>query len=264
MFHVTILGSGSAGNCAVVESPACKLLIDGGLSARQIAHRLEAVNLCAEDLDGILVTHEHSDHVGGIGVLCKRFDVPIYCNSLTAEAIRRGNLERHQAWKLFTTGSDFMIGDIGIQTFSVPHDAVDPVGFVLQHGDSSLGILTDLGFPTKLAIERVRHVQTLLIETNHDEKLLHADTKRPWSVKQRIMSRHGHLSNESAAKILTEMLGNGLQRAILGHLSRDCNSPEIALQTVRSRLAEARAENIVEVFCASQSEISPRFTISGA
>src|SRR5450432_1661274 len=196
MFHLTVLGSGSAGNCAVVESDECRLLIDGGLSARQMAVRLEAAGVDPASLDGILVTHEHGDHVSGLDVFCKKFEVPIYCNSLTAEALGRG---LNKCWRLFSTGGDFAIKDIAVQTFSVPHDAVDPVGFVLHHGPASLGFCTDLGFATKLVFERIRAAQTIVIETNHDEKLLQNDTRRPWPVKQRIMSRHGHLSNAAAA-----------------------------------------------------------------
>jgi phosphoribosyl 1,2-cyclic phosphodiesterase len=138
---------------------------------------------------------------------------------------------------------------------------VDPVGFVLHHGATALGVLTDLGCATKLVYERVRQVSTLLIETNHDEKLLQNCTKRPWSVKQRIMSRHGHLSNAAAANVLAELTGAKLRRAVLGHLSRDCNSPELAVGAVRNRLAELGA-NDVEVVCAGQREITPRLAVA--
>src|SRR5581483_2336038 len=194
MLHLTVLGSGSAGNCAVVESDECKLLIDGGLSARQITTRLETVGMRMDGIDGILLTHEHIDHVGGLDVLCKKFDVPIFCNALTAEALRRSGEACRKNFHLFQTGGEFSVKDITVQTFPIPHDAVDPVGFVLHHGNASLGFCTDLGFATKLVFERLRSVQTLVIETNHDEKMLQADTRRPWPVKQRIMSRHGHLS----------------------------------------------------------------------
>ncbi len=153
--------------------------------------------------------------------------------------------------------------DIAVQTFPVPHDAVDPVGFVLHACGASLGFVTDLGFPTKLVYERLREARTIVIETNHDEKLLQADTRRPWAVKQRIMSRHGHLSNAAAASTLAGLLGHGLERAILGHLSRDCNSPEIAVETVRARLALDGADS-VEVHCATQREVSVRFRIDTA
>ena len=142
---------------------------------------------------------------------------------------------------------------------SVPHDAVEPVGFVFHHGEGALGVLTDLGCTTKLALERVRQVDTLLIETNHDEKLLQNDLHRPWSVKQRIMSRHGHLSNAAAATVLVELLEFRLEQAVLGHLSRDCNSPELALGEVRQRVKALGGT--LEVHCATQREVSPRLAV---
>ena len=262
MFTLTVLGSGSAGNCAVVQSPQCRLLIDAGLSARQIIARLAAAGVAPESLDGILITHEHGDHIGGLEVFCKKYRVPLYCNPLTAESMRRADLFDRTDWRLFTTGGDFSIKDIDVRTFPVPHDAVDPVGFVLHSGGSLLGILTDLGHATRLACERVRNVHTLLIETNHDEKMLQNDTRRPWAVKQRIMSRHGHLSNAAAAAVVADLLGNGLERVILGHLSRDCNTPEAALATVNAKLSEMGAT--VEVRCASQKEISNCYNIRNA
>ena len=262
MFSVTILGSGSAGNCALVETAQTRLLIDGGLSARQIGARLALCGVSPLEIDGILLTHEHGDHAGALRVWGKNFPTPIFCNRLTAEVLQR-DLPGRQDWRLFATGSTFTIKDITIETFPVPHDAVDPVGFVLHHGADALGFLTDLGQATKLVHERVRAAQTLFIETNHDEKLLQNDTKRPWSVKQRIMSRHGHLSNAAAANVLADLLGGRLRRAVLGHLSRDCNRPELAVGTVRTRLDAAGAHD-VEVLCAGQREISARLAVAGA
>jgi phosphoribosyl 1,2-cyclic phosphodiesterase len=262
MFSVTILGSGSAGNCALVQSSRCRLLVDGGLSARQIVARMAAAGASPETLDAILITHEHSDHIGGLEVFCKKYEVPLYCNSLTAESMRCGELFEKRDWRLFATGSEFSVKDIDVLAFPVPHDAVDPVGFVLHSDGASLGFLTDLGQATKLVLERVRHVQTLLIETNHDEKMLQSDVRRPWSLKQRIMSRHGHLSNTAAAAAVAELCGNGLERVLLGHLSRDCNRPELALAAVRAALAERGAT--AEVHCASQTEVGDCYTVARA
>jgi phosphoribosyl 1,2-cyclic phosphodiesterase len=259
-----MLGSGSAGNSALVATGHCKILVDGGLSARQLVLRLAQCGVAPDQLDGVLLTHEHGDHVCGLEVLCRKFEVPIYCNALTAEAIRcEGFFERTAAttnWRIFRTGSEFSICDVTVQTFPVPHDAVDPLGFAFHAGSSGLGFITDLGYATKMVVERLREVQTLVIETNHDEKLLQNDSHRPWGVKQRIQSRHGHLSNTAAVSVIEELLSGKIERIVLGHLSRDCNTPELALGAVRASLAKCGRIDM-EVHCATQSEISPRFRI---
>ncbi len=261
MFGLTILGSGSAGNSALVATDHCKLLIDGGLSARQLTLRLEQCGVLPQQLDGVLLTHEHGDHICGLQVFCRKFDVPLYCNRLTADALRcSGQLAEHRNWRIFATGSEFSVCDITVQSFPVPHDAVDPLGFVFHAGTGALGFITDLGYVTKMIVERLRQAQTLVIETNHDEKLLQNDPHRPWPVKQRIQSRHGHLSNAAAAGVIEELLSGKIERVVLGHLSRDCNTPGLALDAVRATLAKHGKLN-VEIHCAAQSEISPQFRI---
>jgi len=262
MFHLTILGSGSTGNCALVETPGARLLVDAGLSTRQIQIRLAQCGVTPEQIDGILLTHEHSDHAGALKVWTKQFGTPVYCNRMTSEILQKDTPTLKAEWRLFSTGSDFAVKDVTVQTFPVPHDAVEPAGFVLHNGAAALGYLTDLGFATKLVYERVRQVQTLFIETNHDEKLLQECTKRPWSVKQRILSRHGHLSNAAAAAVLAEVLDGRLQRTVLGHLSRDCNSPELATQTVRGVL-DARGGQHVRICCAGQDAVTERMAVAG-
>ena len=256
-----MLGSGSAGNSALVATDHSRILVDGGLSARQIVLRLEQCGVNPEQLDGILLTHEHGDHVCGLEVLCRKFDVPIYANGQTAEAVRCGGaFEQRRNWRIFRTGAEFKICDITVQTFPVPHDAVDPVGFAFYAGSSGLGFITDLGYVTKMIVERLRQVHTLVIETNHDEKLLQNDAQRPWPVKQRIQSRHGHLSNNAAASVIENLLPGKIDRVVLGHLSRDCNTPQLALQTMRNTFDKSGRIDI-ELFCATQSEVSPRFCI---
>ena len=256
-----MLGSGSAGNSALVATEHCRILVDGGLSARQLVLRLAQSGVTPERLDGVLLTHEHGDHVCGLEVLCRKFRVPIYCNSLTAEAIRCGLLGSHyQNWRLFRTGAEFSICDITVSSFPVPHDAVDPVGYAFHAGGSGLGFITDLGYATKMCIERLRKVHTLVIETNHDEKLLQNDPHRPWPVKQRIQSRHGHLSNAAAAAVIEQLLPGALDRIVLGHLSRDCNTPVLAAGAIHALLAQCGRSD-VEVYCAGQSEISPAFRV---
>jgi phosphoribosyl 1,2-cyclic phosphodiesterase len=259
VFSLTVLGSGSAGNCALITTNRCRLLIDAGFSARQIARRLESVGVRPESLDGILITHEHSDHVAGLEIFCRRFCVPIYANPLTAEILRRGSLAGFLHWNLFATGAVFSVKDVEIQSFYVPHDAVDPTAFVVTADAGSIGFLTDLGYAPKLALERIRHVDTLMVETNHDERMLQEDSKRPWSVKQRILSRHGHLSNDAAAKLVASIAGQRLRRVVLGHLSRDCNRPDLALETMQRFGIRG-----IDLFCAEQNNVSPTFAVSGA
>jgi phosphoribosyl 1,2-cyclic phosphodiesterase len=260
MFSLTMLGSGSAGNSALVATDHCRILVDGGLSARQLVLRLALCGVQPNELDGILLTHEHGDHTCGLEVLCRKFQLPIYCNALTAEAVRYDSLGEHRSWRIFRTGSSFSICDLTVESFPVPHDAVEPVGYRFHAGRSSLGYVTDLGHATRLTIERLREVQTLVIETNHDEKLLQNDPHRPWPVKQRIQSRHGHLSNTAAASVIGQLLSGKIARVVLGHLSRDCNLPELAAGAVRAEL-ERIGRPEVEIFCATQNEISPRFEI---
>ena len=256
VFELAILGSGSGGNSALITTGNCRILVDIGFSARQICQRLGALGVTADSLDAILLTHEHGDHIAGLDVFSRKFKIPIYCNRLTAEALRGQGIAASAPWTIFSTGTSFTIRDLDIQTFYVPHDAVDPVGFIASSGYGAVGFLTDLGFATKLVRERIREVHTLVVETNHDERKLQDDPKRPWSVKQRILSRHGHLSNHAAATLVADIAGDYLERVILGHLSRDCNTQELALAEM-----EHFGLDRLELFCAQQHEVSPRFSI---
>jgi phosphoribosyl 1,2-cyclic phosphodiesterase len=239
----TILGSGSSGNCAYLETDEARLLIDAGLSARQIRNRLLTIGRTPENLTGILITHEHHDHIQGLSVLATKLNVPIYCNRLTKEAIEQ-LVEAPVRCSIFSTGASFDVNDVRVDTFSVPHDAYDPVGFLLHTSAGRIGFLTDLGHATKLVIERVRAANVLVLEANHDLKLLQDDLHRPWSLKQRILSRHGHLSNVAAAEAAEQIVSAELRQLYLGHLSGDCNRPEIALATVTERLHRVSAAHV--------------------
>jgi phosphoribosyl 1,2-cyclic phosphodiesterase len=240
---LTILGSGSAGNCSYLETDETRVLIDAGFSVRQLRQRLASIGRAPESLHGIFITHEHSDHIRGLPGLADKLHIPVYCNRATREGIEDQG-DGQFDYRLFTTGGAFEVGDIAVDTFSVPHDAQDPVGFLLRTRCANIGFATDLGHVTKLVIERVRAANALVLESNHDVKMLQDCAHRPWSLKQRILGRHGHLSNEEAANAVEQLMSEGLRHLYLGHLSRECNRPELAHQVMSTRLQKIGARHV--------------------
>jgi len=262
MVRLTVLGSGSSGNCAVVSTDRTTLLIDAGLSAKQILLRLEAAGYALAQIDGILLTHEHQDHTGGLEVLTGKRDLCLYATALTQEAILSTlKLRGLTTWKMMTTGSAFDLQDLRVECFPVPHDAVDPVGFVVADSESRLGILSDVGYVTNLIKDRLRASHSLFIEANYDAELLDADTKRPWSTKQRISSRHGHLSNEQAAELLESIAHPELHHVVLGHLSDDCNAPERAIRRMQESLQRVGVTE-ARVLCAERHKATPTLEVA--
>jgi len=241
--RLTILGSGSSGNCAYVETDETRVLIDAGFSLRQIRQRLASIGRAPENLTGILVTHEHSDHVQSLPALCGKLGIPVYLNRPTHEAVEY-QMQTRLACRLFTTGASFEVGDIMVETFSIPHDAQEPVGFLLRTSAGNIGFLTDLGHTTRLVLERIRPAHALVLEANHDVKMLQDCPRRPWSLKQRILGRHGHLSNEAAADAAEQIMSSDLRHLYLGHLSRECNRPELAHRVVSDRLQQIGATHV--------------------
>jgi len=262
MVRLTVLGSGSSGNCAVVSTGRTTLLIDAGLSAKQICLRLEETGYSLEQLDGILLTHEHSDHTGGLEVLSGKHMLSLFATHLTQETVA-GSLKfrRPPSWKIMNTGSAFDFQDLRIECFPVPHDAVDPVGFVIADEESRLGVLSDVGFVTSLIKDRLRSSDSLFVEANYDTQLLDADTKRPWATKQRISSRHGHLSNDQAAELLEEIAHPDLHHVVLGHLSDDCNDPDRVVKRMQESLHRVGVKE-TRVICAERRK--PTATIEVA
>jgi phosphoribosyl 1,2-cyclic phosphodiesterase len=220
MIKVCILASSSSGNCALVSTDRTKVLVDAGLSKRETFQRLAAIGEDPQSIDAILITHEHSDHVAGLVTLARSLDIPIYLSNLTAPTIAWGEFQ--PKIELF----QFTVGDIDISSFTIPHDAIDPVGFCLRSQGIKIAIATDLGYVTDSIRVHLRETDLLLLESNHDLEMLKVGPY-PWSVKQRVMGRKGHLSNDVACEFVKRDLDTTISTLILGHLSESNNHPEI-------------------------------------
>lgn len=258
LMKICVLASGSSGNCIFAESATTRILIDAGLSGRETARRLELIGAELPSIKGICLTHEHGDHTAGLATLHTRSGIPLYANTGTIEAIRKDAKLHNLKWQVFTTGADFTIGDLTITPFSVSHDAYEPVGFIVASARARVGIVTDIGVSTHLVRERLRRCQVLIIESNHDERLL-TDAQRPWYLKQRIAGRQGHLSNQHAAELIAEIADSDLHQIFLFHLSQDCNRPELALQPTREAL-HRRGLDHVQVNLTYADQISEIWT----
>lgn len=259
MIEFTILGSGSSGNAALVRSGSGLLLVDAGLSASQLISRLQLAGVDPGDLHGIILTHEHGDHTRGLAVFTRKYSIPVLANAQTREVLKE-SLPAAGLWKIIPCGGHFEFAGFEIETFRVPHDAVDPMGFILRAGGVSLGMLSDLGHATTLVQAKVQALHALFIEANYDAAMLAKDTKRPWSTRQRIASRHGHLSNDQTAEIVRQAASGALQRIVLGHLSRDCNSPNAARSCICAALTAANCPHTL-VDCAGQDSPTAWFSI---
>ena len=221
-----MLASGSSGNAALLATDKTRILVDAGLSMKELAKRLASIGESLEALDAILITHEHSDHVSGLAVLArnKKISPTIYMTRLTAPAIDWG--ETQPRLEPFQAGARLRIGDIEVQSFGIPHDAIDPVGFAFEAQGVRIGVVTDLGYIPDSIKFHLRRTDVLLLEANHDLDMLKVGPY-PWSVKQRVMSRVGHLSNAVMAEFLTHDLDSSTNNLVLGHLSEHNNHPAI-------------------------------------
>lgn len=243
----SILGSGSSGNAALLVTENTRVLVDAGFSARKLGQLLAAIGESLERVDAVFLTHEHGDHAAGIEGLKKFPHIRVFANAATSRAVQDG-LGHKPDWQIFQTGARFVFRDLQVESFAVPHDAQEPVGFRFTSGTDgdlfaprrSLVWLTDLGHAPQNVRESIRECDVVVVESNHCSQLLQADTKRPWSTKQRIAGRHGHLSNAAARELLAAVASPRWRRIYLTHLSRDCNSRaavELALADVRATLA---------------------------
>lgn len=218
-------------------------MIDAGLSAKEIQRRMESAEGALDEVAGICISHEHSDHVIGLATLHQQHQIPIYANRGTSEGMQRRTGLKDVPCRIFSTGQAFNVGSFTVEPFSVPHDAYEPVGFIVSIDGIKIGVVTDMGIATNLIRARLRDCRVLVVESNHDAALLR-DSRRPAHLKQRIASRQGHLSNDAAAELLASIAGPHLEAVFLAHLSEDCNRGELALKTTRRALAKAGHDHV--------------------
>lgn len=255
----SILGSGSSGNSTILECGSTRILIDAGLSAKQLCLRLESLSIDPASLTAILLTHEHGDHIRGLKNFLKKHPVPIFTTRDTAHVVKEQGIAAE--WNIFEAGQAFPIAHLTIESFSIQHDAVDPVGFVFGNGTNRFGLVSDAGQVTSSMKARLRSLCALFVEANYDDQLLADDTKRPWSIKQRISSRHGHLSNAQVAELLEDIAHPAMSRIVFGHLSSDCNCPQ-KVTTLFKALLSGLGHPQIALSCATQAEPTPWFEIT--
>ena len=263
---VTVLGSGSRGNATIVSSSRTRVLVDVGFSCREIFRRMKDVGLDAHDLDAIVITHEHSDHVSGLPVLARKLNIPIFMTGATCESWVASLPDAKspdavlKKREIFQAGRSFIVGDIEVRSFTIPHDAADPVGFTFRTEGIRVGVVTDLGYMAANVAEQIRGCDVLMIESNHDTEMLRQGPY-PWSVKQRVMSRVGHLSNEALADFFTSAYDGSATFVVLAHLSEQNNHPELARRAAEQALSPRR--NLVHnrLLLASQKQALATLTL---
>lgn len=265
--RLTSIASGSSGNCIYVGSDTTHLLVDIGIAGKRVEAGVNKLGIDMKDIDGILITHEHSDHIGGLGVIARRYGIPIYTTPGTKAAIldprsHVGPIDPDLICEIYPEDR-LTIKDIVINPMKISHDAAQPVAYRFYYGKQKIGVITDLGNYNEYTVESLKGMNALFIEANHDVKMLQVGPY-PYYLKQRILSDRGHLSNERAGSLLSEIMNDNLQAVFLGHLSKENNIPELAYEsvrvevTMRQRMAESKGIGIndIPMYVAQRSEIS--------
>jgi len=261
--RICVLGSGSKGNSTYIETAKSKILIDAGLSKKELELRLSLLGINPFDIDAILVTHEHTDHIQGIAQFAKKYKSQIYAHKQNWNILSEKIGEISSAQQVEFDGSDFYIKDMAIQTFDVDHDAQHCVGFSIIENGKKFSLTTDLGHMTPEICKHLSTSDFIVLEANHDIQTLKNNVNYPYKLKTRILSKYGHLSNDDTAQTIIQLLGNNTRGVILGHLSEQNNSPELALQTVRNALIKNQVTPKEELYIdvASQKKISNIYKI---
>ena len=260
------IASGSSGNCIYVGSDTTHLLVDVGISGKRTEAGLKELDLSMRDIDGIFITHEHADHIAGLGVLGRKYGIPIYATKGTINAIKNSNTVGEIPDELFcpiSADEKIVIKDLVCNPMRISHDAAEPVAYRIQHGKKRVGIITDLGNYNDYTVESLKGMDALLLEANHDVNMLQVGPY-PYYLKQRILGDRGHLSNELSGRLLNELASDRLRSVCLGHLSKENNLAELAYETVRLEVTMGdspyKAEDF-HIFVANRSEISETIAI---
>jgi len=241
MMRICSIASSSSGNCIYVGTAGTHILIDSGISGKRLKSGLEVIGLDPSDIDGVLITHEHSDHIKGLGVISRKYNIPIYTTELTWNKIisseLTGNIDA-ALLRIITPDTDFIINDLVIHPFNTSHDAVQPVCYTFTKDKKKISVATDLGCYNDYIKEKLKNSNVLFIEANHDVTML-KNGSYPSYLKKRILGDKGHLSNVTSGKLISELYNDNLQYVVLGHLSRENNQPDIAYESVQMSLAES-------------------------
>ena len=238
------IASGSSGNCLYVGNEDTNILIDAGISGKRVIEGLNSFDINPEKLHGLLITHEHSDHIKGVGVLARKFNVPIYATAETINAMLRSSSIgriKEELLNVIDPNVSFMINDIQVNPFSISHDASNPVAYTFEQNDKKIGIVTDLGSYDDYIIDQLKGCNALLLEANHDIHMLQVGSY-PYILKRRILGDRGHLSNDNSGKLLCSIYHEGLKHVVLGHLSKENNYPDLAFETVKYELQQFRSD----------------------
>lgn len=257
MLNFCSLYSGSSGNSLFVESKNTKILIDAGVSSKKIEFALECLNIDPNTIDALLVSHEHIDHVRSLGTFSKKFNLSVYVDQKTLDAmpVQRDKIDSKNI-KTFNINDHFFIGDLDIHPFSIPHDAINPCGFNIYNGDKKISVATDIGHMTNDIIKKLEESSFIMLESNYDPEVLKCSSY-PFHLKSRIAGPIGHLSNQMAGKTISHLVKSGLKTAMLGHLSKESNFPELAYRTVVDELISNNCnENDLSLSVASRDEHS--------
>ncbi len=259
--RICSIASGSSGNCTYVGTEETHILVDAGISCRRIEQGLASIHQEAGKIDGILITHEHSDHISGLSVLARRYHIPVYLTGGTADAILRGSSGSRidpASFHEICEDESFRIGDLEILPFTIPHDAAQPVGYRMTDGRHSAAVATDMGKYNDYIVDHLTGLNAILLEANHDVNMLEVGPY-PYPLKQRILGDRGHLSNENAGRLLCRILHDGLQTIFLGHLSKENNYERLAYETVCSEIRMNEVPYTPECF---RIEVAKRDSLS--